>query len=475
MSRTNLILLVVLIVVAGVWMLSRDTEEYGTAKQAARFFPEFNKEAADRVVIEGGWLQSRWVLDRLGSGWRLSSAGGYPAKSETLEQIVDAVLNLRRENLVGESDQLREDTRTGDQGRLVRIFKGDKPMAEFRVGKNPKQGWQTYFVRGENESEIYRTRTILTKDRDKEVPSGPMGGGPSGFNWDTYLESIDSWVERKVWDLGDAEAQEIWLTREDLDVKLVRKGEDQWELKEGDKEPVPADADAASAISSSLRYLNLDDVVGRYEEIRGEYGLDKPAITLVLTLKKKIEKKKEEEAKPSEDGEKEEKEDKKEEPKEEFKIIHRTIEVGKKVKLPRRFNEDEGKVEEEEFYPIHVGGDFDDPDEELRADFIFLVDDYVVRNLKKDLEELKQEPPEEEKVEPSDKKEEETGADEPDKEATPPEEEKGDEAAPPEKEEEEPTPPEKEEPAPEKGEGEPAPPEKEEPAPEKEKEPEKEG
>ncbi|MHC4931203.1 MAG: DUF4340 domain-containing protein [Planctomycetota bacterium] len=468
MSRTNLILLVLLIVVAGGWLLTRDANEYGTAKQSARLFPEFNKEAADRVVIEGGWLESRWVLDRLGSGWKLSSAGGYPAKKETLDKIVDAVHNLRRENLVGESDQLRKDTRTGDLGRLVRVFKGDTPMAEFRVGKNPKQGWQTYFVRGEGEREIYRTRTILTKDRDSEVPSGPMGGGPSGFGWDTYLESIDSWVERKIWDLGDAEAQEIWLTREDLEVKLVRKGEDQWELKEGEKDPVPADADAASAISSSLRYLNLDDVMGRYEEVRGEYGLDKPAITLVLTLKKKIEKKKEEEAKPSEGEEKEEKaeEEKKEEPKEEFKIIHRTIEVGSKIKLPRRFNEDEGKVEEEEFYPIHVGGDFDDPDEELRAEFVFLVDDYVVRNLKKDLEELKQEPPEEEEAE----------SDESEKEATPPEEEKGDEAAPPEEDqpapekgEEEPTPPEEEEPVPEE-EKEPTPPEKEEPAPEKEEE-----
>jgi hypothetical protein len=459
MSRANLTLLAVLVIVAAAWLASRDSGDRETTKAAPRMFPAFNKEAADKVVIEGGWQKSRWEFTRVGSTWSLQSAGGYPVKSETMDQFVDAAFNLRRENLAGSSDQLRSDTRTSGQGRTVRVYKGETPMAEFVVGKSPERSYDAYFVRPENSDDIYRTRTLLTKDQEAAPSPGPFGGA-QGFSWERYVGGVREWVETRIWDLGDAETQEIWLTRKDLEVKIVRKGEDEWELREGEADPVPADADAAAAISSNMRYLDLDDVAGLYEEVRGEYGLDTPEITLILTLKKKIER--EEEEKPPADEEKadegeEEKdgdEEKKEEPKEEFKIIRRTVEVGAKVKRADRWDEEKGEVEEKEYYPIRIGGDFENAEEEERSRYVFLVDDYEVRDLNKSLDELKQEPAEEEE-----KKEDEQGP-------PAPEEKAGTEPTPGEGEEEKPTPEEKKEedsPPPEKKtDTDPAPPKKKE-------------
>ena len=76
MSRTNLILLVVLVVLAGVWFAARDSDGDRRTGLSPRLFPGFNKEAADRIEIEGGWLDGKWVIGLHGSDWTLDSSGG---------------------------------------------------------------------------------------------------------------------------------------------------------------------------------------------------------------------------------------------------------------------------------------------------------------------------------------------------------------------------------------------------------------
>jgi hypothetical protein len=397
MSRTNLILLVVLVVLAGIWLATRDSDQDRTAGLAPRFFPEFNKEAADRIEIEGGWLDGTWVIGLHGSEWTLDSAGGYPVKKEEVGDFLDATYNLRRENLVGESATLRESTRTDERGRLVRIYKGESPMAEFRVGKNPERAYQHFFIRREDEDRIYRVRTLLTKDQEKAAPAsaGPFDSGASGYSWDRPVERLSEWVETQIWSLSDEEAEELWLHRPDLDVKMKRTGDEAWELQStGEEERFPADVDNVTAISSGLRYLYFADIAGRYDDVAAEYGLDEPEITLVMTLKRKVEKEPSEPADGQEgDGDAGEKEP------EEFVTVQRAFEVGKRVKRPKSLDDETGEVEEEEYYAVHVSGDASDPEEKELAGYVFLLEPHKITPLRKTLEELKQEPPEEEPAE----------------------------------------------------------------------------
>ncbi len=438
MSRTNLILLGVLALLVILYVVGRDEGAERLAGPAERMFPAFNKEAVDRIEIEGGWQGDAWNFRRVGSDWRVASAGGYPVKKEAIDTFVDAVFNLRGENAVGSSAALHAETGTDvKHGRLVRVYKGDSPMAEFRVGHNPKGygSYQEFFVRKESDDTVYRTRTILTKDQgDSDLDRGRV----QGFAWHNYLNRLHTeWLRDDIWDLADTETEEVWLNRGDeLDVRLVKKADDKWDLFDsGSEEPVPGDADAAESITSQARYLRNSGVLGLYEEVRVDCGLDKPEMTLVLTLKKKVEKT------PAEGEEKEEGE---EEPAEEYVTLKRTLEVGTKITRPRDLDRETGEIETEELYPIRIGGEFDDPEEEARSNFVFLVTPYSIDPLRKELDELKSKEEEKEPAEEERKPDEPAEPETPGEDATEPEKEPEEEAAEPEnKPEEEPAQPEK--------------------------------
>jgi hypothetical protein len=430
--RTNLILLGVLVALGAVWLLGRDREESRNAAPVPRLFPDFNKEAADLIVIEGGWKDSAWTFGRRGSSWFLVTAGEYPVKSEAADKLLDAVYNLRKENLVGTSAELRASTRTGEKGRLVRVLKGPEPMAEFRVGKSPEGSYDVVFIRPEGSDEIYRTRTILSEEQRGGDQPWDQSGRARGFSWDNYVQNLRKWVDTQIWSLGDLEQEAIWLERpeDELTVRLLKKGQDEWERSNPlieEAPAVPADADAARDIVSRLRYLSFEEVVGTVEESAAEYGLDEPKISVVLQLKKKVEKEQ-----PAEGEEPAEGTGEGAEPAEpEWIDLTRTVEVGNKVSRPSYWDDEKGEASTRDYYAIRVGGKFDDAEEEKRSRYIFLVSDYTIGALKKTAEELRAAPTEEEAAPP------EEGAQP--EEATPPDDAQPDESA---QKPEEATPPE---------------------------------
>ncbi|MHC4164064.1 MAG: DUF4340 domain-containing protein [Planctomycetota bacterium] len=406
MSRTNLILLAFLVVFAAIWLIGRDWDEGATSAPAARLFPDFNKEAVDEIVIDGGWQKTRMVLARTGSEWRLASAGDYPVKRDAVDDFIDAAYNLRKHIVLGTSADLQKSTHTdAENGRKVTVLRDGAPMARFLIGRNPKGAYEEVFVRVDEDDTVYRDRTILTKAKEAALPDpNEFGGGRSqGFQWHNYLNNQSTkWLETKIWDLADAEPMEVWLTRRgELDVKLVKKSDDSWDLIDSGKDPVPGDADAADGILSTVRTLSLHEVVGTYEKVAKEYGLDQPEMTLVMTLRKKVEPKE----KPTGD---EKKDEGKEEPQPDYITINRILDVGPKVKRPR-FDSYKDEYTEDEYYPISIGprDGFDDPGEERRTNFVFLVNSYKISPLKKNLEDLKAEEPEKTDKEGEDKEAEE--------------------------------------------------------------------
>lgn len=408
MSRTNLLLLGVLAVVAGAWLLARDSGAEKTTGPSPRLFPEFNKEAADRIVIEGGWKGQRYEIALEGSEWKLASAAGYPVKKEEARKFLDAVNSLRRDANVGNSAAVRKETWTDDEvGRLVTVFRGEEPMAAFRLGKNPKAAWQEFFVREAEKDDVYRTRTILSESAGKEPAGGEFG--PSGFDWHNYTNSLFKWCDTKIWDLWDWDVVGIKLVRPDLKATITKKGEEDWEVAPEEGEPFQADVSAVEDIASRLKSLSFEEVVGGTEgtEALAEYDLDRPdTITVLLTVRKKAEKKPEE-AKPEEEKKEEGEEgEKKEEEKKEPETVTETrfLTVGKKVEIPKRFNDGDAKPTTEAFYAIMVGGD---GDAEAKKGFVYLVNDYKVGGLRKTLDELRAKEKKEEKKEDSGEKQDE--------------------------------------------------------------------
>jgi len=392
MTRANLILLGVLLAVVGLWLASRDWSSKEGPTVTPRLFPEFNREAADGIEISGGWQGSTFLFHRTGSEWTLEP-GGFPVKKEQADKFLDAIFNLRRDNELGTTADLQERTHTdAKNGRLVRVFRGDKPIAEFRVGKNPKQAYEQFFVRKEGDDRVFRTLTLLSADREKAPdPSNPTGGA-NAFDWHNYVNNLSTrWVDTAIWDLKNAEPVELWLTRPDgTDLKLVKKAEDKWELTVPGEEPVAADADACAGIVDQVRRLNLYEVLGPDEEARREYGLEAPAATLVMKLRRKVEKKEE----PAREGE-EKKEGEEKAPAEEYETLDRILEVGRKVER-QRYDSYDDEFASDDYYAIRVGpaNGLDDATEKRNSRFDFLVNSYKVAPLLKSADDFRAKTPE---------------------------------------------------------------------------------
>ncbi|MFI5404032.1 MAG: DUF4340 domain-containing protein, partial [Planctomycetota bacterium] len=369
MSRGNLILLGVLALAVGLWLLGRGSPKDNPTGPAPLLFPDFNRELVDRIEMSGGPSGTAWTISREGKGsdWSLASAGGYPAKRAEVDRFLDGVSSLRRENAVGTSATMQESTRTDEKGgRLVRVIKDGAPIAEFYVGKNPKQGYSEFFVRKAGDDTVYRTHTVLSKEQDAPISNDPYASGPSGFDWHNYTENLSTkWVDTAIWDLGNAEVEEISLTRPGVfEAKVVKQAEDKWELLEEGKEPAPADADVADGILSVVRRLTLYDVLGTFDEVKKEYGLEEPETTLAMKLRKKVEKPAPKEGEAKEGDEKDE-----------YTTFDRKIEIGKKVS--RTQYDYSGEPKSEDYYAIHVGPEdkIENAEEKTRAGFVFLVRD----------------------------------------------------------------------------------------------------
>lgn len=388
MSRGNIILLCALAVAVGLWLVGRDWATDKPTGPVPRLFPQFNREGADAIEISGGAAGTKWTIARPeGAPWSFVSLGGYAVKREAVDRFLEGVASLRKDNPVGTSADLRERTHTDEKnGRLVRVLRAGQPMAEFYVGKQPKQGYHEFFIRKADEDAIYRTTTLLEHDRDALDPHARA----SGFEWDAYVQEMSrKWVDSEIWDLGSAEVQEIRLHRKDhYDARVAREAEDKWNLVEEGKEPVPADADVADGILSVVRRLSLFEVVGRYDDVKEEYGLDNPEITLLMTLRKKAPKPAPKEGEEKKEGE---------EPKEEWTTFTRTVEVGNKV-TRSRYDSYSDEMKSEDYYAVRVDPQhIDDPEEKARGAYVFLVRDYTASSLRKDLSELQAKAKEEEK------------------------------------------------------------------------------
>ena len=90
MSKSNLILAGVLAVLVVIWAVQRSGDDVGTTGPAARLFPEFNREAADSILIEGGWKKLTYELARSGAGWVLRSGGDLPVQAGEVNKFLDA-------------------------------------------------------------------------------------------------------------------------------------------------------------------------------------------------------------------------------------------------------------------------------------------------------------------------------------------------------------------------------------------------
>ena len=186
--------------------------------------------AIDRVEIEQG--SDRIDVQRKDGRWVLLSRDGFPAKAESVQEVVRGLDGLRKsQRMTAKPDRhanlgIAWPDPSGT-ARRVRVFAAgkEKPLADLVIGRTASSPAGVY-ARGSDDPQVWRCAGVLN------VPVGVSG-----------------WLAGPVADFASDQLQRITLA----DVTLTRTGS-EWNMTGPDGQPLTA-TPRLDAIKSTLPFL----------------------------------------------------------------------------------------------------------------------------------------------------------------------------------------------------------------------------
>lgn len=225
------VLLVVAVAAVLVTALIRMSRSAGTLKMDQPLVSfAADASAIDRVEIEQG--SDRIDVQRKDGRWILLSRDGFPAKADSVQEVVRGLDGLRKSQRMTAKPERHADLGiawpdpTGT-ARRVRVFAAgkEKPLADLVIGKVASSPAGVY-ARGSDDPQVWRCVGVWN------VPSG-----------------VSNWLAAPVADFASDQLQRITLS----DVTLTRSA-NEWNMTGTDGQPVTA-TPRLDAIKSTLPFL----------------------------------------------------------------------------------------------------------------------------------------------------------------------------------------------------------------------------
>jgi len=186
--------------------------------------------AIDRVEIEQG--SERIDVQRKDGQWVLASRDGFPAKAESVQEVVRGLDGLRKSQRMTAKPERHTDLDIGwpdpsGKARRVRVFASgkEKPLVDMVIGRTASSPAGVY-ARGSEDPQVWRCTGVLN------IPAGVPG-----------------WLATPVADFASDQLQRITLA----DVTLTRTGS-EWNMTGLDGQPATS-TPRLDAIKSTLPFL----------------------------------------------------------------------------------------------------------------------------------------------------------------------------------------------------------------------------
>ena len=258
MSRSQWILSGVLAVQALLLVVTSPWSGDGGAVASRVLLPELESLRPTRLEIHESDERSV-VLERRAEDWVLEEAGGYPADTAKVDELLDSLGEIRVRRPVVRSDRYHGALKVeeDDHERRVRIWEdsGDDPRVDLLVGTSPN--YRLSHVRRGDEDQVYEARGISAYDL----------GSDSG-----------AWIEKKFVDVVSDNVTRFELTNAHGTLSLERDG-DSWILASALDEEL--DTAAVNSLIRSVSSLYLREPAGPVGD--SGYGFESPAATVEIT------------------------------------------------------------------------------------------------------------------------------------------------------------------------------------------------
>ncbi len=259
-ARRNLILIIVLLLAGGiVFFIERPFE--GNRRQSdgdLLVFPDFEPWKADKIQVGSGRLAFE---NRDGNWFLITPAGSYPADRNQVSAFLQAVRELKRDNIASENEEKQAifGVRAGQGTQVVLYDSEDRKMADFFVGKKGPDGLSAYIRRADSKEVILQPGT-LRDHLDKPA------------KW---------WRDRKVFPVKAEDVVQMTLQIDAETIVLNRDTKGGWFIVK----PLSKKADGAR-VEQILTVLNDLEAADFAEEMKPEEaGLVFPQLRLAVRFK----------------------------------------------------------------------------------------------------------------------------------------------------------------------------------------------
>jgi hypothetical protein len=206
------------------------------------------------------------VIKRDGAGFKVTEPVPYPADADAAKQAFEAVEKLEFGSIVTDQKSKHDEYEVGAKSPRVVVKKGDKLLADFRVGKMANN--QT-LIRKEGSDQVWQAVGSIKWQLDKDS---------AGFR-DKSITSFD---------MNEAERVEVVSkTGGKIVVTRAAKGDagtaGDWKVAETTAKVEPFDKAVPTDVVSALYSFKANDFADGVSP--AESGLDAPALTVTIGLK----------------------------------------------------------------------------------------------------------------------------------------------------------------------------------------------
>jgi len=257
MTRTQIYLSVLLVLqVALILFVRMGSADAATDSRAQALLPEFEQSAIERLAIADGTTSLE--LQRQGDGWGIAELDGYPADTQKVSDLLNALSAARVGRPTVTSDRYHDSLKVADddfQARLSAWSAGDAVVADLLLGTSP--GLRTSHVRHAGNDAVFEARGISTHD---------------------YRATAESWIERTLIDESLLSVSGFSLTNAQGTVDAVRV-EGSWQTAE---EGRPLDPEKVNQLLRQATVLRVESAAGRVDLVG--HGLENPEATLRLRI-----------------------------------------------------------------------------------------------------------------------------------------------------------------------------------------------
>lgn len=231
----------------------------------------------NRIVLEGP-EQTKVVLIKEEGTWRLPEAGKFPADSNRVNRMLERLTSLKTGTPIATTAGAKTRFKVNDESfeRRITLGQGDKTLTTLYIGSSP--GLRRSYARADGEDSIFALELAAY-----EVP----------------VQSAD-WEDKTILQLPKADIVALELvglrfgrSTQTTSLTPAEQTDSQtaagvsasvWEATglDGDRH-LNLKSDAIDKLARLLADLTIEKVLG--QEIKKEYGLDKPVLTITLTRK----------------------------------------------------------------------------------------------------------------------------------------------------------------------------------------------